>query len=239
MRVVVSQSMYFPWVGLFEQIGLADIFVHYDDVQFTRGFFNRVQIKTKDGIQWLTVPLRKHHRGQLIDSIEIDESIDWRGEHRESLRRAYARAPFCNEMLSIVDEVFGCRHSMLAEVARASMLRVARYFGIMEGKEFRSSSDMHIDGSSSQRLFDICRTLKAEVYVTGHGAKGYLDHPLFASSGIGVEYMNYEKRPYRQLHGEFSPFVSCLDLIANCGVAGRAVICSKSIPWETFINESA
>ena len=59
--VVISQPMFFPWVGIFEQIRLADIFVHFDDVQLPWGssFINRVQIKTKDGIKWLTIPIRK------------------------------------------------------------------------------------------------------------------------------------------------------------------------------------
>ena len=47
--VVISQPMLFPWVGMFEQIRLADVYVHYTDVQFSKGsFVNRVQIKTAD-----------------------------------------------------------------------------------------------------------------------------------------------------------------------------------------------
>ncbi|MCA9907942.1 MAG: WbqC family protein, partial [Anaerolineae bacterium] len=67
MKLVISQSMYFPWAGLLEQIRLADTFVHYDDVQHTRGFYNRVQIKTGNGVRWITVPLRDWHQGQRID----------------------------------------------------------------------------------------------------------------------------------------------------------------------------
>jgi len=54
-RIVISQSMYFPWVGLLEQIRLAEFFVHYDDVQLTRVFTNRVQVKTAQGSKWITV----------------------------------------------------------------------------------------------------------------------------------------------------------------------------------------
>ena len=44
--VVISQPMYFPWVGMLEQMALADVWVHLDDAQFSKGgFFNRVQIK--------------------------------------------------------------------------------------------------------------------------------------------------------------------------------------------------
>ena len=49
-------------------IKLADIIVHYDDVQFSKGSFtNRVQIKTKDGFKWMTVPLEKVKLNQKIE----------------------------------------------------------------------------------------------------------------------------------------------------------------------------
>ena len=32
-NVVISQSMLFPWVGTLEQMLLADVFIHYDDVK--------------------------------------------------------------------------------------------------------------------------------------------------------------------------------------------------------------
>ena len=70
-RVVVSQTMFFPWIGLFEQVRLADVFVHYDDVQFARGFMNRVQVKVADGWRWLTAPTTGQHRDQHLKNIAL------------------------------------------------------------------------------------------------------------------------------------------------------------------------
>ena len=52
--------MFFPWVGLFEQIRLANVFVHYDDVQLPQGrsFTTRVQLKAPTGVHWLTMPVK-------------------------------------------------------------------------------------------------------------------------------------------------------------------------------------
>ena len=59
MKVVISQSMFFPWVGFLEQLKLADVYVFYDDVQFSKGgFTNRAQVKANDGVKWMTVPLQ-------------------------------------------------------------------------------------------------------------------------------------------------------------------------------------
>ena len=238
MKVVISQSMFFPWVGLLEQISLADIFIHYDDVQYTRGFYNRVQIKTANGIKWITVPLNNHRRGQLIDEVLVNNDTDWRRQHRDTLRQAYTKAPYSEEMLALVDEVF-CKSKMtLFDVSRESIYALVRYFKLETNVQFMSSSDMNIIGSSSQRLRDLCVAVSADVYITGHGARNYLDHELFERSGIQVEYMKYKMIPYPQLHGDFTPYVSALDLVANCGKEGANVFKSNSIYWKDFLNES-
>jgi hypothetical protein len=229
--------MYFPWVGLLEQIRLSDIFVHYDDVQYTRGFYNRVQVKTNDGTKWLTVPLRNQRRGQNIDEVEIDDRVDWRKQHRECLKREYAKAPYRDQMLSIVDQVFAKQFTRLAELSRESVRCLSEYFGLSGQTTFLCSSDLKIPGVSSQRLRDICCALNATVYITGHGARNYLNHQLFEESGIQVEYINYDMHPYSQLHGTFTPYVTSLDLVANCGRAGNSMICSNTLPWNRFINE--
>jgi len=236
--VVISQSMYFPWVGLLEQIRLADTFIHYDDVQYARGFYNRVQIKTANGSKWLTVPLREQRRGQRIDQVHIDDRIDWRTQHRDMLKQTYLNAPCRDEMLVLVDQVFSKEYVVLADLARESILSLANYFGLAEGRQFGKSSQMGVTGASSKRLHDLCLAAGASVYVTGHGARNYLDHELFDKSEIRVQYMKYCMTPYPQLHGEFTPYVTALDLIANCGKERIDVICSEAIFWKNFLNES-
>jgi hypothetical protein len=236
-RIVISQPMYFPWVGLLEQVKLADIFVHYDDVQYTRGFYNRVQIKTAAGPRWLTVPLRDWHRGQHINQVLIDDRVDWRREHKNSLIAAYRGAPFLEDLLSVVNAVFDQPAVTLSDISRGSVNALADYFGLGKGRMFVNASDLGIEGRSSQRLHDIVRAMGGSDYITGHGARGYLDHQLFERSGLAVSYMQYQRLPYAQLHGDFDPYVTALDLIANCGSTGASLICSTAIGWREFLNE--
>ena len=101
-------------------------------------------------------------------------------------------------------------------------------------KDIQWASAMGIAGTGSARVLAICQTLGAERYVTGDGAREYLDHESFETAGIRVEYLDYAKQPYPQLHGAFTPFVSALDLAANCGRAGREVIASGTVYWKDF-----
>ncbi len=237
MNIVISQPMFFPWVGMFEQIRLADTYVHYSDVPFSKGsFVNRVQVKTAQGTPWMTVPLKSFSIGQSICEVEIDDQKDWRRKHREMLAQAYARAPFMEDMLKIVDGVYSRRYDNIDELSKASIRSVCEFLGLDKERRFLDIRDLHIAGSGSQRVLDTVQALEGKSYTTGLGARNYLQHELFEQADIRVNYMDYEKKPYAQLHGDFTPFVSILDLIANTGRESSGYITSGSIYWKDYVD---
>lgn len=237
--IVISQSMYFPWVGMLEEVNLADVFVYYDDVQYSKGgFLNRVQFKTANGCKWLSVPLRAQSLGQRIDEVSIDNRIDWRSQHRELLRQAYLRAPFRDDMLAVFDWAMSRSGDTLVEVTRASTMALLQYFSLHESCRFVDVTSLAIPGASSERVLDVTQAVGGSVYVTGHGARHYLDHDMFERAGVEVRYMAYRCAPYPQLHGEFTPYVTALDLVANCGKDGRRFIQPETINWKKFLDGS-
>jgi hypothetical protein len=236
-KIVISQPMLFPWVGLFEQIKLADHYIHYDDVQFSKGsFVNRVQIKTVDGSRWLTVPLDGIKLGQEIREVRLNDSQNWRESHLNLLRQVYTKAPYKKDMLDLVSSVYTQPATTICDLSVNSITAICNYFNIAKPDEFLYSSKLGLTGRSSERVFDIVTYLDGNMYITGHGAKNYLDHFLFEDSNIKIEYMNYRKNIYPQLYGEFTPYVSTLDLIANVGTAGNEFINSETIYWKEFIK---
>jgi phosphoribosyl-AMP cyclohydrolase len=236
-KIVISQPMFFPWIGMLEQIRLADVFVYYDDVQFSKGSFtNRVQIKTPQGIKWLTVPVNVR-LGENINQVKLNGTDDWKKSHLSLLSQTYETADFISDMQELVGKVYARSFNNISELSVASMEALCEYFSIGMKTYFVKSSDLNIKGSSSGRVFDIVKHFGGDVYITGHGAKNYLDHDLFEKNDIRVEYIDYEKKSYQQLYGEFTPFVSALDLVANAGKQGKEVICSKSIYWKDFLEK--
>lgn len=237
MKIVISQPMFFPWVGMFEQIRLADVYVHYDDVQFSKGsLVNRIQVKTPDGFKWLTVPLDNLRLGQQIKEVKLETRRDWRRQHLDFLAQVYAPAPYKDEMLDLVKSVYSKEAATIAEVAIASIQEVCAYFDFERPGKFLLSSTLGIPGRGSQRVLDIVKQLGGDIYITGHGARSYLEHEKFEAEGVRVEYIDYRKTPYPQLYGEFNPYVSILDLIANMGARGRDVIASDTVYWKDFIS---
>lgn len=235
MEVVISQPMYFPWIGFLEQIRLADVFVRYDDVQFSKGSFaNRVQIKTPAGQQWITVPVQSFHLGTLIRDISTNETKDWRQVQLDRLHQSYRKTPYFREMLELAEKVLSTKSEKLHKISWKSVGELCRYFEIGDRCKFINVEDLGIAGSGSQRVLDIVKSVGGNTYITGHGAKNYLDHEQFEKEGVSVEYMDYKRLAYPQIHGEFTPYVSALDLVANCGRDGRKYICSKGESWRYF-----
>lgn len=235
MKVVITQSMFFPWVGLLEQIRLADIVVHYDDVQFSKGsFVNRVQIKSTKGTIWMTVPLKELHLGQKIEDVQIDSGKEWKQKHYELITDSFQSSPYKNETLNLVKSVYQREFSNVGALARASFRALIDYFEMDNSKTFIDVKDLGIDGKGSQRVLDIVKAVRGNTYITGHGASKYLDHGTFEDAGITVEYMKYMLQPYSQLNGEFTPYTTGLDLVANCGKSGVKYVCSDTINWRDY-----
>ncbi len=239
METVISQSMLFPWVGMLEQIRLANTFVHYDDLQFSKcSFTNRVQVKTANGVRWMTVPLNSFKLGQAINEVTIKSVVSWKDRHLELLKQSFAGAPHSNDAISIAEGVYSQEYSDLGALARRSMLALAEYYGLLEDTKFVDIIDLKISGSGSQRVFDVVTAVGGSGYLTGHGARNYLDHTQFENGGIRVSYIDYLCLPYPQLHGRFTPYVSGLDLVANCGLNGIEFICSRPKHWKEYLNDS-
>lgn len=106
-KVAILQSNYIPWKGYFDLIGAVDEFILYDDMQYTRrDWRNRNQIKTPQGVQWLTVPVRvKGKYEQKIRDTEIDGS-DWAVAHWKALVQNYARAPHFAEIAAWLEPLY-------------------------------------------------------------------------------------------------------------------------------------
>jgi hypothetical protein len=232
--LVVSQPMFLPWVGLFEQVRLADVFIHYDDVQLPQGrsFISRVQLKSPNGVSWLTAPLDHTKSGKLINEVLLSKAEDWREKHLRTIRHAYAKRPYFEVMFELAEKIYRQPTDNLAGFNIGAVEQIAQCLGL--SPRFMRSSAMGVGGASSERLVDLCSAINCHIYVTGHGALNYLNHQLFEDKGISVRYMDYKKTPYEQGHGEFTPYVSVLDAIANCGERARDLLCSEAVDWREF-----
>ncbi|WP_175725586.1 WbqC family protein [Burkholderia ambifaria] len=217
-RVAIVQSNYIPWKGYFDLIAATDEFILYDDAQYTRrDWRNRNQIKTPQGVQWLTVPVRvKGRYHQSIRETEID-GTDWAEQHWTRLRQNYARAPHFARYAPELEALYlHSRHDTLSALNLAMLTWVNRQLGI--ATRMSSSSDYTLEGDRTDKLLNLCLQAGATEYLSGPAARDYLDESRFAAAQVAVRWFDYPAYPpYAQLWGEFVHGVTVLDVLFHCG----------------------
>lgn len=217
MRIVILQPGYIPWLGFFDQLVKSDIFVIYDDVQFDKhSWRNRNRIKTLQGAQWLTVPvLTKGQNKPTNREIRINNNIGWQKKHIKSISQNYYNAPYFKDYFYSLEKILSQSWEYLFDLNMKLIYFLAESLRINTKIVF--SSELGINGEKADRVMDICLHLKATEYLTGDLAKDYLDETAFLKNKINLIYHNYQHPVYRQLYGEFVPYLSVIDLLFNHG----------------------
>ncbi|WP_085444438.1 WbqC family protein [Magnetofaba australis] len=217
--LAVLQPGYLPWLGYFDQMRRADLFIHYDDVAFDKhGWRNRNRIKSPQGPQWLSVPVRhKGLGGQPIHRVRIDAAQGWPRKHLQTMAQLYARAPHTAAFLPHLQAILQQPWEFLADLDIALAERMAGWLGI--ATPTRRASALEIGGARSERLVNLCRHFGADRYLTGDSARNYLNVALFERAGIEVIWQNYAHPVYPQRFEPFVPYLSAVDLLFNLGPA--------------------
>lgn len=219
-KIAIIQSSYIPWKGYFDLINSVDECVIYDDVQYTRrDWRNRNQIKTKNGLLWLSIPIQ--HKGnyhQKIDEILVLDN-SWCDKHWDSIRHAYSNAPFFSLYKDRLESAFKMlkTYTKLSEINFYLIKLIVELLGIKTEFTFSKKYGFS-DLKKTERLVAICKEAKATSYLSGPSASSYIDPLQFSHANIKLEYISYDNYlPYPQIYGSFVPAVTVLDLLFHAG----------------------
>ena len=224
MRVAICQSNYLPWKGYFDLIHDVDVFVFYDDVQYTKNDWrNRNRIKTSQGVQWLTIPVGSHCHCRICD-VKLPGSF-WQKQHWKTLVQRYGKALHFEAYREFLEDVYLRRQwDSLSELNQYLIVTIARdYLGLTT--RFANSSQFHSTGTRQTRLLCLLQEIGADTYVSGPAAKAYLDTREFDENGIEVMWKDYSGYPeYSQLYPPFEHAVTILDLLFHTGESATQYI---------------
>ena len=216
MIVSVHQPQYLPWLGYFDKISRADVFVLLDNVQFKKNEWqNRNRIKTAQGTQWLTVPVR-YRFPQLMNTVEINDIERWQHRQRQALLSNYRRAPFWATLEGFFEEIFSGDWRTISELNVFVVTRLAQILGI-ETPLHMASNLPSFPEHPDQRLAAITRYFGADTYLAGAGGHDYMDLKTYEEAGVRVIFQEYRHPTYTQRFGDFEPYLSVIDLILNHG----------------------
>ena len=222
MIVAIHQPQYLPWIGYFDKLDRADVFVLLDNVQYKKNEWqNRNRIRTSQGWQWITVPVLYHYP-EKIDAVKINNTTDWRRKHLNALVYNYSKAPFFNEHRLFFEETFSRHWENLVEINVHIIRYLNRALGV--NKEIVLASRLSLSEEPTERLVDICKHVHADTYLSGKDGAKYMNPDTFAQANIQVTFQDFHHPPYSQLHEPFEPFMSIVDLLFNHGRSSLEII---------------
>lgn len=228
-RAVVLQPNYVPWIGYFDLMNAADVFVLLDTVQYTRGDWrNRNRIKTGGGLKWLTIPMRPRI-GTLIRDARC-ENLEWREEHLARLEAAYRDAPAFDAMMPRIRAWYAAvPGTRLVDIDEHLVRCAAEALGIET--PIRRASELADADDPTGRLVALCRAVGADRYLSGPAARDYLDVEAMQAAGITVEWACYDYAgAYPQPHPPFERAVSVLDPLLCLGEDATGELLTRSDP---------
>lgn len=215
--VAVNQSNYVPWKGYFDLIHDADLFVFYDDVQFTKNDWrNRNKLKDPSGTTWITIPVGADIRRRICD-VAPSNAI-WQTKHWKTLSQLYGRAPHFGRYREWLEHVYRGRvWASLSELNQYLIEHISRDFLGMKTK-FLNSTSLSGEGRGQERLLNMLRDAGATRYVSGPAGKAYIEPGAFDARGIDLVWKDYSGYPeYAQFFPPFRHDVSILDLLFHTG----------------------
>jgi hypothetical protein len=225
MIISASQPYFCPYHGFFYKASLSDVLVILDEVQFPRGttWLTRNRFKNDQGALWLTIPIWKKGRGlQQISQVMICQEGRWQRKHLQSLKSAYAHAPYLGDHLAFLEEVFSRHWEKLVDL---NLAIIRHLLGSLQMEtRLILLSELGITARGTQLLLEISRALGASTFLVQSQAHKYLDATLFQESEIKLSFFKYEAPIYPQLWGAFLANLSTFDLIMNCGPKALDII---------------
>jgi len=207
----------------------------FDIVQYQRkDFNNRNKIKTSAGAIWLTVPVKSSGR---LDSIITDIEIindGWQKKHLKSIELNYKKTPYFEQYFFGLKKILDTPYQYLADLNFDILVYVLDVLDI--DTKIVKASDYSFVGTKSELVLDMCTQLDADIYIFGEQGKDYADVDVFKSKGVHPYFQSYNHPIYKQIKGEFEPFMSVLDLIFNQGKDSKEIIMSNNINRFNLIN---
>ena len=175
MIVTIHQPEHFPYMGFFQKVSAAELFIVLDNVKFRKNYFqNRNKILSHSGKEeWITVPVEKKASSKDIRDVVVSTDPNWR---KKLVKKIKQNLDFD------ATEIYN--PSKLIDINLASINWAMKKMNI--NTPIIYASDLNAEGSKSSLLANLLREVGATKYISGPSGRDYLDLSLF--SGIEVEF---------------------------------------------------
>lgn len=221
MKLAIMQPYFFPYIGYWQLLNIADRFVIYDDVNFVkRGWINRNRILINGEPSYITIPLDHASQNKRIRDIHLKDSPLWRRKMLKSIEYAYRKSPFFSEVFPELQRQIGHQSINLADYLAQHLSKMATFLGISTEFVSTSSSYRNSNLTGQDRVLDICKREDATSYFNLQGGQTLYDSESFENANIELYFVSTQIGPYKQRSANFVSNLSVIDVLMEVGVEG-------------------
>jgi len=218
LNITIHQPECLPWMGFFSKLKQVDKVVLLDNVQFKKGYFeNRNRVRTKDGWQYINIPvLTKGRHKQNIKDVEISyNDPKWRDVAYKGFFYNYSKAPYWKEHAAFIEELFKKDFRFIMDFNLMAIEYLNNALGLT--CELVMASSLGVEGKGPQFLVDICKSVGASAYLSGASGRSYIPDGFFKNNGIEITFQDFKHPVYKQQYPNFVDGMTIFDLLLNCG----------------------
>ena len=220
MIVTIHQPNYLPYLGFFDKMENADIFVIHDDSQFSRqDFHHRNRIRIRSGWTWLTVPVQKAeipiNEIEIKNEHRIGGKPKWPDAHFISIRNNYIKTPYYRTYEDEIKKIYEKKYTKLVDLNMELIKFLIKAFDI--DIKIIYSSEFDLKSKLTQKTLDTVETLGGDTYLSGSSGRNYLDISLFENKGVKVVFQDFKHPIYKQRYEGFVPNMAAIDALFNVG----------------------
>jgi hypothetical protein len=222
--VAIHQPNFFPWLGYFDKIARADVFIILDNVQFpkTGGIWtNRAKLLIAGQPHWITAAVDRNYSGKRqIREMQFLAHPNWRSTMLKSIATNYSRHPFYTETMEVIQPLILNKEVNVADYNIQVISTLSNRLGLSVSK-LRRSSEFQLEMKSNELLCALTRLAGGSIYLYGGGAAGYQDESIFKQNQITLKPQNFQHPVYVQCaQDSFTAGLSIVDAAMNVGWDG-------------------
>lgn len=215
MKLAIMQPYFIPYIGYFQLINAVDVFVVYDNIQFTKkGWFHRNRILVNGKDKMFSVPLKKDSDYLDVAQRELADSFD--NESKKIIRKikaSYQKAPYYKEVMPLVKECFQRGSGNLFDFIHTSLELLTQFLQIETKIIISSAIDIDHTLKSQDKVLAICKNLNADIYINAIGGQDLYVAEAFRNKGIELRFIKTKPVEYKQFDNEFVPWLSIIDVM--------------------------
>ena len=218
MKLAVMQPYFFPYLGYFDLINMADEWIVFDTPQYMKyGWVNRNRIlHPSSGWQYIVVPLKKHPYTTPINQVEILNSTDWTGLILRQLGHYKKNAPYYAQVIAFLEDCFSDSEEKLAELNTKLFQKTCSYLGIDKPIRVYSKMNLTLKGpvnSPGDWGLRIAQSAGASEFINRPGGAAFLDENSFLEHGIKLTIQSFTNMTYDCGRYKFEPDMSIIDVM--------------------------